>query len=107
MIPRDFIYNCMFIYLYNFANGKILLYIFGLYILLPIYFQINDSSILGMFISFYLILLTQPFFINNDLKKSFTRYKKYLRLKRIRAHRFEESKLKKSKEKLNWRNLLC
>ena len=54
-----------------------------------------------MFISFYLILLTQPFFINNDLKKSFTRYKKYLRLKRVRAYRFEESKLKKSKEKLN------
>ena len=95
MIPRDFIYNSMFIYLYNFANGKILLYIFGLYILLPIYFQINDSSILGMFVLFYLTLLTQPFFINNDLEKSFTRYKKYLRLKRIRAHRFEESKLKK------------
>ena len=82
-------------------------FIYLVYILLPIYFQINDSSILGMFVLFYLTLLTQPFFINNDLKKSFTRYKKYLRLKRIRAHRFEESKLEKSKEKLNWRNLLC
>ena len=95
MIPRDFIYKYMFIYLYDFANGKILLYIFGLYILLPIYFQINDSSILGLFVIFYLTLLTQPFFINNDLEKSFTRYKKYLRLKRIRAYMFEESKLKK------------
>ena len=32
MIPRDFIYKYMFIYLYDFANGKILLYILGLYI---------------------------------------------------------------------------
>lgn len=90
MIPRDFIYNCMFIYLYNFANGKILLYIFGLYILLPIYFQVNDSSILGLFVLFYLTLLTQPFFIENDLKKEFERYKKYLQLKRVRKYKFKK-----------------
>ena len=95
MIPRDFIYKYMFIYLYDFANGKILLYILGLYIVIPFYFQINDSSIVGIFVSFFLILLTQPFFIENDLKKEFERYKKYLQLKRVRAHRFEESKLKK------------
>lgn len=83
----------MFIYLYDFANGKILLYILGLYIVIPFYFQISDSSILGMFVIFYLTLITQPFFIENDLKKEFERYKKYLRLKRIRAYRFEESKL--------------
>ncbi len=91
MIPRDFIYKYMFIYLYDFANGKILLYILGLYIVIPFYFQISDSSILGMFVIFYLTLITQPFFIENDLKKEFTRYKKYLRLKRVRANRFEES----------------
>ena len=99
MIPRDFIYNCMFIYLYNFANGKILLYILGLYIVIPFYFQINDSSIVGIFVSFFLILLTQPFFIENDLKKEFERYKKYLQLKKVRAHRFEELRLGKSREK--------
>ena len=72
---------------------------FGLYILLPIYFQINDSSIVGIFVSFFLILLTQPFFIENDLKKEFERYKKYLQLKKVRAHRFEELRLGKSREK--------
>ena len=99
MIPRDFIYKYMFIYLYDFANGKILLYILGLYIVIPFYFQINDSSIVGIFFSFFLILLTQPFFIENDLKKEFERYKKYLQLKKVRAHRFEELRLGKSREK--------
>ena len=99
MIPRDFIYKYMFIYLYDFANGKILLYILGLYIVIPFYFQINDNSILNMFIMFFLILLTQPFFIENDLKKEFERYKKYLQLKKVRAHRFEELRLGKSREK--------
>jgi hypothetical protein len=28
-----------------------------------------------------------------SMKQSFERYKKYLRLKRVRAHRFKESKL--------------
>ena len=99
MIPRDFIYKYMFIYLYDFANGKILLYILGLYIVIPFYFQISDSSILGMFVIFYLTLITQPFFIENDLKKEFERYKKYLQLKKVRAHRFEELRLGKSREK--------
>lgn len=99
MIPRDFFYKYMFIYLYDFANGKILLYILGLYIVIPFYFQISDSSILGMFVIFYLTLITQPFFIENDLKKEFERYKKYLRLKRIRAHKFEELRLGKESGK--------
>ena len=43
MIPRDFIYKYMFIYLYDFANGKILLYILGIYIVIPIYFQMQKS----------------------------------------------------------------
>ena len=64
MIPRDFIYKYMFIYLYDFANGKILLYILCLYIVIPFYFQVSDSSIVSMFITFFLILLTQPFFID-------------------------------------------
>lgn len=99
MIPRDFIYKNMFIYLYDFANGKILLYILGLYIIIPFYFQINDSSIVGIFVSFFLILLTQPFFIENDLKKEFERYKKYLQLKKVRAYRFEELRLGKESGK--------
>ncbi len=99
MIPRDFIYKYMFIYLYDFANGKILLYILGLYIVIPLYYRVNDYSMVGMFILFFLTLITQPFFIENDLKKEFERYKKYLRLKRIRAYRFEELRLGKSREK--------
>ena len=84
MIPIDFIYKYMFVYLYNFANGKILLYVLSIYIAMLFYFQINDSSLVGIFISFFLILFTQVFFINNDLKKSFARYKRYLHLKRKR-----------------------
>ena len=99
MIPRDFIYKYMFIYLYDFANGKILLYILALYIVIPFYYQVSDSSIVSMFITFFLILITQPFFIENDLKKEFERYKKYLRLKRIRAHKFEEWRLGKESGK--------
>ena len=99
MIPRDFFYKYMFIYLYDFANGKILLYILGLYIVIPFYFQISDSSILGMFVIFYLTLITQPFFIENDLKKEFERYKKYLQLKKVRAYRFEELRLGKESGK--------
>ena len=71
MIPRDFIYKFMFIYLYNFANGRILLYILGLYIAIPLYYRVNDYSMVGMFILFFLTLITQPFFIENDLKKEF------------------------------------
>ena len=44
MIPRDFIYKYMFIYLYDFANGKILLYILGLYIVIPFYYQVHISE---------------------------------------------------------------
>ena len=99
MIPRDFIYKFMFIYLYNFANGRILLYILGLYIAIPLYYRVNDYSMVGMFILFFLTLITQPFFIENDLKKEFERYKKYFRLKRIRAYRFEALRLGKSREK--------
>ncbi len=95
MIPRDFIYKYMFIYLYDFANGRILLYILGLYIAIPLYYQVNDYSMIGMFILSFLTLITQPFFINNDLKKVFARYKKYLRLKRVRAHRLKELSLEK------------
>jgi hypothetical protein len=96
MIPRDFIYKCMFFYLYKVYTGKLLFYIFIIYITLIFYYQVNDSSILGLYTSFFLILCTQPFFINEKLKKEFTRYKRYLVLKRKRANRFNIKK-----EKLN------
>ena len=92
MIPRDFIHNCMFMYLYKFYTGKILLYILIFYISIVLYYQINDYSIIGMFFMVFLILLTQPFFINDSLKKEFKRYKKYQVLKRIRKYKLKKEK---------------
>jgi hypothetical protein len=92
MIPRDFTYKWMFFYLYKVYTGKLLFYIFIIYIALLLYNNINDSSILGLYISFFLILCTQPFFLNEKLRKEFTRYKRYLVLKRKRANRFNIKK---------------
>jgi hypothetical protein len=48
--------------------------------------ETKDSHVLYSFIVFYLLLLVQGFFINTALKKSFARYRKFLRLKRKRAN---------------------
>lgn len=97
MIPRDFIYKHMFFYLYKVYTGKLLFYIFILYTALLLYYEVNDSSVLGLYISFFLILCTQPFFINEKLRKEFTRYKRYLVLKRRRKTRVNSSNIQKEK----------
>ena len=82
MIPKDFIHKCMFVYLYNFANKKVLLYIAILYIFLLFYFSINDGGIVIMFLLMYILLFLKTFDINKTLNKEFRRYRKYLVLKR-------------------------
>lgn len=82
MIPKDLIYKYMFIFLYNFANKNILLYIVILYICLLFHFSINDGGIIIMFISILIHLFLQQLSINETLNKEFYRYKKYLVLKR-------------------------
>ena len=82
MIPKDFIHKCMFVYLYNFANKKVLLYIAILYVFLLFYFSINDGGIVIMFLLMYILLFLKTFDINKTLNKEFRRYRKYLVLKR-------------------------
>ena len=82
MIPKDFIHKCMFVFLYDFSNKKVLLYIAILYIFLLFYFSINDGEIVIMFLLMYILLFLKTFDINKTLNKEFRRYRKYLVLKR-------------------------
>ena len=82
MIPKDFIHKCMFVFLYDFSNKKVLLYIAILYIFLLFYFSINDGGIVIMFLLMYILLFLKTFDINKTLNKEFRRYRKYLVLKR-------------------------
>lgn len=85
MIPKDFIHKCMFVFLYDFSNKKVvLLYIAILYIFLLFYFSINDGGIVIMFLIMYILLFLKTFDINKTLNKEFRRYRKYLVLKRKR-----------------------
>ena len=84
MIPKDFIHKCMFVFLYDFSNKKVLLYIAILYIFLLFYFSINDGGIVIMFLLMYILLFLKTFDINKTLNKEFRRYRKYLALKRKR-----------------------
>lgn len=89
MIPNDFKHRIMFEFLYDFAvRGKYMFYIFLLYVFLLLFNNVKDSHILYAFAVFYFFLFAQGLFINTSLKKSFARYRKYLRLKRKRANNF-------------------
>ena len=87
MIPKDFIHKCMFVFLYDFTNNfKSLFFILVLYIFLLFYFSINQGDIIMIFVLMYAILIIRTFDVNKTLNKEFKRYKKYLRLKRIRRY---------------------
>lgn len=87
MIPKDFIHKCMFVFLYDFANkSKSLLFILLLYIFLIFYFSIYDKHVIISFVLIYAILFIKTFDVNKTLNKEFKRYKKYLRLKKIRRY---------------------
>ena len=88
MLPINRLDKFLFICLYNFANSfKLYLYILAIYITINIYFGINDSDIIIIFglIFFVIIILTSN--VNDKLKKEFDRYKKYLKIKRIRSYK--------------------
>lgn len=95
MIPINFIHRFIFTILYSFVNQiRIMFYILLFYIFIISYFNVKDNSVIMCFITCYLLLFTQIFFINDSLRKSFTRYKKYLRLKRKRANKFKSQNQK-------------
>ncbi len=86
MIPNKFIYKVLFVFLYNFVNrGKIMFYIFLIYLFIILFNNIKDGSIILGFVTFYFFLLMQEFFMKNSFKKSFARYKRYFILKRKRS----------------------
>lgn len=96
MIPNNFIHRFIFEILYSFVNKiRIMFYILLFYIFIISYFNVKDNSVIMSFVTCYLLLFTQIFFINDSLRKSFSRYKKYLRLKRKRANKFKSQKQKK------------
>ncbi|MCT7485581.1 hypothetical protein N5T98_09515 [Aliarcobacter cryaerophilus] len=88
MLPINRLDKLLFICLYNFANSfKLYIYILAIYITINIYFGINDSDIIIIFglIFFVIMILTSN--VNDKLKKEFDRYKKYLKIKRIRSYK--------------------
>ena len=88
MLPINRLDKFLFICLYNFANSfKLYIYILAIYIAISIYFGINDSDIIIIFglIFFVIMILTSN--VNDKLKKEFDRYKKYLKIKRIRSYK--------------------
>ena len=90
MIPINFIHRLIFTILYSFVNQiRIMFYILLFYIFIISYFNVKDNSVIMTFITCYLLLFTQIFFINDSLRKSFTRYKKYLALRRKRSNKFK------------------
>jgi hypothetical protein len=72
---------------------RIKFYILLFYIFVISYFNVKDNSVIMAFVTCYLLLFTQIFFINDSLRKSFTRYKKYLVLKRKRKNKFKSKSL--------------
>ena len=88
MLPINSLDKFLFICLYNFANSfKLYIYVLAIYITINIYFGINDSDIIIIFglIFFVIMILTSN--VNDKLKKEFDRYKKYLKIKRIRSYK--------------------
>ena len=95
MIPINFIHRFIFTILYSFVNQiRFMFYILLFYIFIISYFNVKDNSVIMTFITCYLLLFTQIFFINDSLRKSFTRYKKYLVLKRKRLNKFKSQNQK-------------
>jgi hypothetical protein len=74
-------------------------YIFLIYLFLILFNNIKDFQVISSFFIVYVVLIAKINSMNIvSMKRSFERYKKYLRLKRVRAHRFEELRLGKGKE---------
>ena len=88
MLPINKFDKCLFIFLYNFANiGKLHIYILAIYIAINIYFGVNDGQIAIAFVLCFMILILLAIDLNDKFKREFNRYKKYLKIKRIRSYK--------------------
>ena len=88
MLPINRLDKFLFICLYNFANSfKLYIYILAIYITINIYFGINDSDIIIIFGLIFFVIMFLTSNVNDKLKKEFDRYKKYLKIKRIRSYK--------------------
>ena len=98
MIPNSFIYKFLFVFLYDLSNRfKYMFYIFLIYLFLILFNNIKDFQVISSFFVVFIVLINKIISMNIvSMKQSFERYKKYLRLKTIRAYRF-----KKREEKLD------
>jgi hypothetical protein len=103
MIPINFIHRFIFEILYGFVNQiRFMFYILLFYVFIISYFNVKDNSVIMSFVTCYLLLFTQIFFINDSLRKSFSRYKKYLVLKRKRKNKLESKSLKSKRNYHGW-----
>jgi hypothetical protein len=102
MIPNKFVYKFLFVFLYDFSNKfKYIFCIFLIYLFLILFNNIKDFQVISSFFVVFIVLINKIISMNIvSMKQSFERYKKYLRLKRIRAHRFEELRLGKGSGKI-------
>jgi len=88
MLPINKFDKCLFIFLYNFSRRvKIYVYILAIYIAISIYFGINDGQIAIVFVLCFIMLILLAIDLNDKFKREFNRYKKYLKIKRIRSYK--------------------
>ena len=88
MLPINSLDKCLFIFLYNFSRRvKIYVYILAIYITINIYFGINDGQIAIAFVLCFMMLILLAIDLNDKFKREFNRYKKYLKIKRIRSYK--------------------
>ncbi len=88
MLPINRLDKFLFICLYNFANSfKLYIYILAIYIAISIYFGINDGQIAIAFVLCFIMLILLAIDLNDKFKREFNRYKKYLKIKRIRSYK--------------------
>ena len=88
MLPINKFDKYLFIFLYNFSRRvKIYLYILAIYITISIYFGINDGQIAIAFVLCFMMLILLAIDLNDKFKREFNRYKKYLKIKRIRSYK--------------------
>ena len=87
MLPINRLDKFLFICLYNFAiSFKLYIYILAIYIATNIYFGINDGQIAIAFVLCFIMLILL-IDLNDKFKREFNRYKKYLKIKRIRSYK--------------------
>ncbi len=88
MLPINKLDKFIFVCLYNFANSlRLYIYIIAIYTVTNMYFGVNDGKIVIYFVLALFISVPVVIEINDKFKKEFTRYKKYLTIKRIRSHK--------------------